>query len=150
MRWMKNMRMAKRIFLCFGILSLFFVFYVFYILCQFTRPTNNDDNANINKQREMMRIIVDCGELAPIPKTAKIKTIETEGNMFTRSFRLIFEADKDTIQNWLHASKGVRLAKHVKNEKLDRYILNIKHDYGYGDIKINYQNNRVIVYISKS
>lgn len=113
-------------------------------------PTNNRDNKDIAKQHEMMRIILDCGELAPIPKSASIKTVKTEGNMFTRSFRLVFEADAKTIDTWLNSSKGIKAAKITKDSGSSKYILDAKRGFQYAEVNVDQHNNRVTVYVSHS
>jgi hypothetical protein len=78
------------------------------------QSTNDRDNNDSSKKQEMVILILDVGDLAPIPKTAIVKLVKTEGNMFTRSFRLVFNADAKTIQKWLNDSPGVRTARVVK------------------------------------
>jgi len=150
---MKKLKLSKTtkraiifLFACvvlFGLLAAF-------MLYTFVRPTNNRDNGDRHKQQVMLKEILRCGELAPIPKGARIRTIETEGNMFTRSFRLIFEADTDVIKNWLQTSKGVQTAKSVEVGSIKKCILHVKCDYEYAEILVDYRNHQVTVYVSKS
>jgi hypothetical protein len=120
------------------------------MLYMFGRPTNSRDNASKYKQQEMLAIVLRCANFAPIPGTAKIQSIKTEGNLFTRSFRLTFEVDTVSINDWLHSSKGIRSARLTKKGGIRQYILNTKCGYEYGEIQVDSHNHKIMVYVSKS
>jgi len=90
MRSRKLSRKSKVIFIFLSVCVALFVLYASSALDLILRPTNDRDNQNPVKQQEMLKIVLDEGDLSPIPKNAVIKTIRTEGNAFTRSFRVIF------------------------------------------------------------
>lgn len=116
----------------------------------FLMPTNARDNSSADKRQEMIGIVLKCGELAPIPQGAQIKSVKTEGNMFTRSFRLVFEADASVIDSWLDNSKGVKTAKIVETGDVKKYVLNAKCGFQYAEVNVDRQNRTVTVYVSKS
>lgn len=146
----KLSKITKVMLIFLSVCVVMIVLTVAYLLYTMVKPTNDRDNADSHKQQEMVKIILKCGELAPIPKEAMDKTVVTEGNMFTRSYRLKFKANANTIYDWLHSSKGIKSAKLVKTGNNEQYILNIKYDFQYGEVRVDYSNNQVFVYLSKS
>lgn len=113
-------------------------------------PTNARDNADPAKRAEMMRIILDVGDLAPIPKQARIRVLKTEGNMFTRGFRLVFDADAGAIRTWIKASPGMRTAAIYEAGNTGSYTLKARHDFQKAEVKIDFKAQRVTVYVSHS
>lgn len=114
------------------------------------RPTNDRDNTDAGKQREMVSLILKIGDLAPIPKDAHIKTVKTEGNTFTRSFRLVFETNEKSIRKWLSDSKGVRSASTADDGSGTKYVLKPKCGFDYAEIKVDSSVRTVAIYVSHS
>lgn len=153
MRLRKLSRKSKVILIFLGICITSIVLYrlfMLYIVFGMMQPTNDRDNHNPAKQKEMLKIALDVGDLAPIPKNAVIKTIETEGNAFTRRFRVIFTADPKTIDQWLRASNGIQKAKVVKKGNTSDYILNPRLGYNYADVLIDHTASIVTLYVEWS
>lgn len=117
---------------------------------QYLMPTNDRDNRDNDKQREMMRIALKCGQLAPIPRGARIRFVRTEGNMFTRSFRLMFSADANMTAKWLGDSTGVRSATVIKNGGTTTYVLKPTCGYQRAEVSVDRKAHSVTVYVSKS
>ncbi|MEI6862007.1 MAG: hypothetical protein WCL04_07120 [Verrucomicrobiota bacterium] len=89
-------------------------------------PTNEQDNRNPEKLKEMVTITLEWGRLAPFPAAAKNFKIHTEGSTFTRTFKGSFDASKEVITAWLAASPGVRegeLKEHFPEESTTYYLL---------------------------
>lgn len=59
--------------------------------------------------REMLRAASEMGRLAPLPKAHKHFKAHTQGNMFTRSFFITFEASSSDIEIFLSESEGIAL-----------------------------------------
>jgi hypothetical protein len=127
----RNKLKTLLLFVCASALS--FVVLLLLIL----QPTNARDNDDPVKKQEMLRITLDVGDLAPIPKVAIIKSIKTDGNMFTRSFNIEFSADVKVIKKWLDDSKGIKSAKVVKLSKSTQYIINAKCGWQYAEVILN-------------
>lgn len=68
-----------------------------------------------------LRCVRHWGRLAAIPPEATHLAVETEGNPFTRSFRVRFQAPAEVINRWLNDSPGTREAT------LDRPIPTSRH-----------------------
>lgn len=136
------------IYVCIGAV-LFFIYSVASSML-FVQPTNDRDNKDSDKRREMIGTILKCGDLAPIPSGATIKEIKTEGNSFTRSFRLIFTSDDKRIKEWLSNSKGTRAVNATKIGNTSKYVLNPKCGFQYAEILVDHQTKIVTVYIEHS
>lgn len=147
---MRTSKIAKRIY-C--IASFFFAVLVLSVACLFyifIEPTNDKDNNNNLKKNEMLKIIIAGGNLAPLPQIAKINELKTEGNLFTRSFRLNFESDSTTIKNWLLSSKGIKSAEKSSSNSSDIYVLHPQKRFSYGKVKVDRKHHLVAVYLSNS
>jgi len=101
-----------------------------WALSEFVRPTNAADNANPTKQAEMLRITLHAADLHPIPPGATGLSIKTEGNAFTRSFRVEFSAPPAAVKKWLDSSKGISRARVGKSGPATKYVVNKPND-GY-------------------
>jgi hypothetical protein len=51
---------------------------------------------------------LEWGRLAPFPSSAKHLSISTSGGMFSRAFRVYFDAPEEDIDRWLQQSPGTR------------------------------------------
>ena len=71
------------------LLTLIFLCYVFYTHYQ---------------HEERIRTALNYGHLAPLPATATQVKVDTEGNLFSRTFWLTFQANDAEINAWLKAS----------------------------------------------
>src|SRR5690349_7279744 len=72
----------------------------------FLVPTNSRDNQDPAKQKEMMALVLEWGQVAPFPTNATNVLIQAEGSSFTRSFRARFTAPKQDIEDWIKSSPG--------------------------------------------
>lgn len=59
-------------------------------------------------KREMLRVTLVWGRLAPLPASAEHFTIAKEGSMFSRAFRASFSAPIADVERWLRESPGTR------------------------------------------
>lgn len=150
MKKAKLLRIAMIVLACLCVIAIGYGLLIEYTFRVIFAPTNAADNADVHRQCEMQQIILDAAELAPIPKTATIQFIRTEGNMFTRSFRLKFTDSDKAIKEWLAQSKGIGAAKLTEKGGIKQYIINTKCGYQYGEIQIDSRNHEVIVYVYKS
>ncbi len=48
------------------------------------------------------------GRLAPFPESASDLDVVTKGSMFTRAFRVTFQAPSDDVEQWKENSPGLR------------------------------------------
>jgi hypothetical protein len=74
-------------------------------------------------RREMLRVTLLWGRLAPIPASARHLTITKEGSMFTRAFRASFSAPVSDIEQWLGESPGTREAAPERHSPTTRRFL---------------------------
>ena len=58
--------------------------------------------------RQQREAALEWARLAPFPESAINLRSTTSGNMFTRSFRVVFSAPPAEIERWLRASPGTR------------------------------------------
>jgi hypothetical protein len=130
-----------------GILSGAFLFFFFGSLVFLALPTNDRDNANPDKEPEMIRCTLEWGRLAPFPETAKNFDIYTEGNSFTRTFRGSFTDAPENIQTWLRSSPGVM--EGARKEE-NQYILKTGEGSAYGEISISPDGSKVTFRVSWS
>lgn len=133
---------------CIGI--LLYTLYMAVMLMAIVQPTNDRDNRDSAKQREMVKITIDAANLAPIPKNATVKLVKTEGNMFTRSFRLAFDVDTKTLRKWLDDSKGIRTAKVVRVGNNSKYIIGPRHGYQRAEVLVDQCKGIVKIYVESS
>jgi hypothetical protein len=115
-----------------------------------TAPTNNRDNQDHHKQKEMLKICLEVGDLAPIPAGARMQSIKTEGNPFTRSFRVVFTANERTIHQWLQRSNGVQHARIVKEGKRTKYILNPRNGFNGAEVVVEPDRHTIEIYVQYS
>ncbi|MEN6370640.1 MAG: hypothetical protein ABFD64_01375 [Armatimonadota bacterium] len=143
-------KIIKWVLLSLGVCGVLYGAFVLYAIHMMLQPTNDRDNHDPAKQKEMLRITLDVGDLAPIPKNAAIKTIKTDGNMFTRSFQVIFTADPKTIKEWLHASNGIQKAKIEKSGSVLTYVLKPRLSYNYAEVLVDYAASTVTINVEWS
>jgi hypothetical protein len=60
------------------------------------------------RQSEMLPVLLNWGQLAPIPASAQNFAISRQGGMFTRAFRASFSAPTGDIEQSLRDSPGTR------------------------------------------
>lgn len=94
----------------------------------FVRPSNDRDNHDPAKQKEMMAISLKAGGFALIPKGATIKTVEA----------------------WLGDSKGIKTAKVVNEGGGRKYILAPGEGFNHGYVLVDSAGSLVTVYIERS
>ena len=63
--------------------------------------SNARDNRNPDRLAEMMRLVHEVGELPPFPATATELWVQTEGNMFTRTFVGRYCDTPEAVDAWL-------------------------------------------------
>ena len=56
----------------------------------------------------MISICLDSGKLAPLPRTAENLKLKKEGSIFSRSYRLQFNAPAADVVLWIQKSEGLR------------------------------------------
>lgn len=128
--------------LCAGAVLLTFV--------TIAMPTNDRDNQNPAKQQEMLKITLHVASLAPIPSGASIKSIKTEGNMFTRTFCVEFSADAGTIKKWLGDSRGIKAAKIEKTTSGVKYVIEPGDGYNWAEVVVDHSARTVHIRVEWS
>jgi hypothetical protein len=111
--------------------------------------SNSRDNQDPAKQKEMMALVLEWGQLAPFPASATNVSIETEGNSFTRSFRASFVAPKAGIQSWIKESPGLNgtTPEELSANKV-QYIIVAGGGANKAEVTIDYVLNQVEIYVS--
>ncbi len=95
--------MKRRTCLLVSVITLFVLAAVLVVVLgasfySFNRQDNVD--SAIKATREW-------GRLAPFPESASDLDVVTEGSMFTRAFRVTFQAPLDDIEQWIESSPGL-------------------------------------------
>jgi len=67
--------------------------------------------------REQLEIPLEWARLAPYPASARDLKATTEGRMFSRAFRVSFQAPAAEIERWLKDSPGTREAMPAHHPK---------------------------------
>ena len=105
------------------------------------------DRSQINDE-EAIDLALEWGDLAELPKTVENIEVESEGGIFTRTFRITFEADSDEIGTWLESSEGISDAT-IEKSDVTKYIISPK-DANRVEVSINEANGSVEIYASWS
>ncbi|MEM7348198.1 MAG: hypothetical protein AAF485_28545 [Chloroflexota bacterium] len=130
------------LFSLFSLLCLFFVF-----------PSNSHDNQNPVKRTEMMVLTREWGRLAPFPVGEEAVSIQTEGTLFTRSFRATFNASDEAINRWIEESPGLKSAEIEEIEGKKTYFISPGGGANYAEVVIESNPNdisQVDIYVSWS
>ena len=94
---------------------------------------------------KMVSITLEWGRLAPFPESAKDFSIETEGSMFTRSFRSHFKCTRTEFQKWADESPGLKNAHIEKNGSIEKHNIRpgggaqgawVKYDTTTGEVEV--------------
>ena len=90
------------------------------------------------------------GRLAAFPDAAKNVVVTTEGNMFTRAFRVSFSAPREEIARWIDESPGLRETQPQIEGPIRKY--NIKPGGGAqrAEVVIDNSSNQVKIYVAWS
>ncbi|MFC1742633.1 hypothetical protein ACFL35_01465 [Candidatus Riflebacteria bacterium] len=128
---------------------LLLVFLFTLLLFLLLLPTNQADNSDPAKRKEMQKIILKWGRLAPFPDSIRDFSIKTEGNMFTRSFRAEFTLYPGPLKKWISASDGLREAKAFE-KKTGIFTYHIKPGNGANraEVEIDTRKGLVKIYVS--
>jgi hypothetical protein len=114
-------------------------------------PSNERDNNDPAKRKEMAKLSCEWGRLAPFPESKRGFTIKTEGSPFTRSFRGSFFDSRDVIQQWMLNSPGIQEGEmESMPDKSSRYNLKMGGGACYGEVIISPQGDHVSFYIAWS
>jgi hypothetical protein len=118
-------------------------------VCLFLESSNARDNQDPAKQNEMMALVLEWGRLSRIPASATHISIETEGNSFTRSFRVGFVAPKQDIESWIKDSPGLHEtpSEELSNSKV-KYIIAPGGGANRAEVTIDYVLSQVEIYVS--
>jgi hypothetical protein len=109
------------------------------------------DNHNPAKQHEMLNIALIWGRLSPFPQNATNLTVQTEGNLFTRSFRASFSAPKQDIKTWLANSPGTRetTPQTMPDGRL-KYVIAPGGGANIAEVTVDFETNTIEIYVSWS
>ncbi|GEM_PF-726955 len=90
------------------------------------------------------------GGLAELPGSHWFMTIETEGSMFTRTFKISFRSNPDRIREWVEESYGIRDVIPVNDNGYTIYrSVGYKKSIG-GTVAVDYETGRVNIEMSWS
>ena len=140
--------MFKKIILrtLLGLFSVFALFVGLVVIPYFANIVMPWDRS------DAVEAAITWGGLANIPRTADIVSVDTEGNMFTRTFIVEFILDSKEIDNWVKRSKRLNNAT-FKNDNNGVITYEIypgeEHAIG-GTVIIDKCENRVIIDMSWS
>ena len=144
---MKNKtKLSKWIIVSVGVVLIFGAVTVAGL---FLVSSNSRDNQDPAKQKEIMALVLKWGRLAPFPIEATNISIETEGNSFTRSFRVSFVAPKEDIQDWIKKSPGLNEAvpERLSDNKV-WYSIVPGSGANKAEVTIDNSLNQVEIYVS--
>jgi hypothetical protein len=115
----------------------------------FFASSNSRDNQDPAKQKEMMALVLEWGRLAPFPASATSVSIETEGNLFTRSFHARFVAPEHDIESWIKDSPGLTEAMPEELEdKIVQYVITPGGGANKAKVTVDYVWEKVEIYVS--
>jgi len=114
----------------------------------FLVPSDSRDNQDPAKQKEMMALVLEGGRLSPFPASATNISIKTEGNSFTRSFRISFTAPNQDIQSWIKDSPGLNETTSKKlSDNKEQYIIEPSGGANRAEVTIDYDLGQVEIYL---
>ncbi len=132
-----------------AIIRSMFLIALFVIPGLFLFPSNSRDNLDPSKQKEMMTLVLEWGQLAPFPANASNVIVEAEGSAFTRSFHASFVAPKQDIQDWIRNSKGFsEVVPHELTKDKVWYSIMPGSSANFAEVTIDYILNTVDIYVS--
>jgi hypothetical protein len=112
---------------------------------------NNRSNRSQEKQVEIVEVTLEWGRLAPFPDGIENLSVQTEGNLFTRSFRVSFTSTNEEIKKWVTESPGLADAKiEVMEDGKQRYVITPGGGANYAEVIIDFESSMVQVYVSWS
>jgi hypothetical protein len=89
------------------------------------------------------------GRLAPFPTSAQNVVVKTEGNMFTRSFEVHFQAPAQDIDRWIKESPGLAESTPLFENGSRKYFIKPAGGANRAEVRIS-NNQDVLVYVSWS
>jgi len=101
-------------------------------------------------KRSGIEATLEWGRLAPFPKSARDLVITTQGNMFTRSFRVSFSAPKEDIARWTEESPGLRETQPEKQNSQRKFVIKPGGGAVYAEVVIDDATNQVRTYVAWS
>lgn len=101
-------------------------------------------------KRSAIKATLEWGRLAPFPKSARDLVVTTEGNMFTRSFRVSFSAPKEDIARWAEESPGIRETQPKKEGSERKYVIKPGGGAVYAEVVIDDATDQVRIYVAWS
>jgi hypothetical protein len=113
-------------------------------------PTNKKTALDENDKRTAINRTMEWGRLAAFPENAKELVVTTEGNMFTRSFRVSFSASQEEIARWITESPGLRETQPKLEGSLRKYDIKPGGGAVHAEVVIDDSNNQVRVYVAWS
>ena len=114
----------------FLILTILFGVYYFYV-----RP------------QQMVKVTLEWGRLAPFPDEIDDFKIQTEGSMFTRSFRATFKCNPKTIHEWVKSSPGLQDAQVEIKGAIKHYEIKPGGGANSATVDIDTKTDAVKVYV---
>jgi len=127
------------------------VILILLLLC-FSSCSYSDKREGLNEtdKRSAIKATLEWGRLAPFPKSARDLVITTEGNMFTRSFRVSFSAPKEDIVRWADESPGLRETPPKKEGSQRKYLIKPSGGAAYAEVVIDDATDQVRTYVAWS
>ena len=113
--------------------------------------SNDRDSRDPWAKASMLKVTLEWGRLAPLPKNISNYTIRTEGNSFTRSFYTSFTASKSDIEQWVKASPG--LAETTPTQQPDgseKYAIKPGGGANLATVTIDENTGKVDIYVEWS
>jgi len=111
--------------------------------------TNGDQSLSGERRDSAISATIKWGRLAPFPVSGDNLIVTTEGNIFTRSFKVQFQSPAQDIDRWIHASPGLEESAPVFENGSRKYV--IKPGGGANRAEVLITNNRdVVVFVSWS
>lgn len=101
-------------------------------------------------KRYGIKATLEWGRLAPFPKSARDLVITTQGNMFTRGFRVSFSAPKEDIARWAEESPGLRETQPEKKGSERKYVIKPGGGAVYAEVVIDDATDQVRTYVAWS
>ncbi len=92
-------------------------------------------------------VICEWARLASLPDTAADIQTKTEGNSFTRAFRVTFSLPEDDLEAWLQKSPGIQDAAITQlDEATFRYVIEPGGGATYAEVVLDRRANSVTIY----
>jgi len=96
-------------------------------------------------QKEIIRVTQEWANLASFPENSEMISVEKTGTVFTREFRVRFNAPEKDIRKWLSDSPGTSQVTTDINGDIEKYSIKPSGGAQFAEIIYNVKTNEIYI-----